>query len=59
MKSGEDFNVVFDEEITENIVKLIEASWEMIRPHLTETRFSKQALFKTDNLSRIRHVEKH
>lgn len=47
LKSGEEFNVVFDEEITDNIVKLIESSWEIIRPHLTETRFSKQALFKT------------
>jgi len=47
LKSGEEFNVVFDEEITDNIVKLIESSWELIRPHLTETRFSKQALFKT------------
>ncbi|MDO9184811.1 MAG: ATP-binding protein [Bacteroidia bacterium] len=47
LKSGEEFNVVFDEEITDNIVKLIEASWDIIRPHLTETRFSKQALFKT------------
>ncbi|RZK38674.1 MAG: hypothetical protein EOO90_21495 [Pedobacter sp.] len=47
LKSGEEFNVVFDEEITDNIVKLIESSWEIIRPHLTETRFLKQALFKT------------
>ena len=47
LKSGEDFNVIFDEEVTDNILKLIESSWEIIRPHLTETRFSKQALFKT------------
>lgn len=47
LKSGEEFNVIFDEEITDNVVKLIESSWEIIRPHLTETRFSKQALFKT------------
>jgi ATP-dependent DNA helicase RecG len=47
LKSGEDFNVVFDEEITDNIVRLIESSWDIIRPHLTETKFSKQALFKT------------
>ncbi|HTF17317.1 MAG TPA: ATP-binding protein [Chryseolinea sp.] len=47
LKSGEDFNVVKDEEIADNIVKLIESSWEIIRPHLTETKFSKQALFKT------------
>lgn len=47
LKSGEEFNVVFDEEISDNIVKLIESSWDIIRPHLTETKFSKQALFKT------------
>jgi ATP-dependent DNA helicase RecG len=47
LKSGEDFNVVFDEEISDNVVKLIESSWDIIRPHLTETKFSKQALFKT------------
>jgi len=47
LKSGEDFNVVNDEEISDNIVKLIESSWEIIRPYLTETKFSKQALFKT------------
>ncbi|WP_295213709.1 ATP-binding protein [uncultured Chryseobacterium sp.] len=47
LKSGEDFNVINDEEISDNVVKLIESSWEIIRPHLTETKFSKQALFKT------------
>lgn len=47
LKSGEDFNVINDDEINDNIVKLIESSWEIIRPHLTETKFSKQALFKT------------
>jgi ATP-dependent DNA helicase RecG len=47
LKSGEEFNVINDEEISDNIVNLIESSWEIIRPHLTETKFSKQALFKT------------
>ncbi|WP_286882708.1 MULTISPECIES: ATP-binding protein [Sphingobacterium] len=47
LKSGEDFNVVNDEEISDNILRLIESSWEIIRPYLTETKFSKQAIFKT------------
>ena len=47
LKSGEDFNVINDEEISDNVVNLIESSWEIIRPHLTEMKFSKQALFKT------------
>lgn len=47
LKSGEDFNVINDEEISDNVIRLIESSWEIIRPHLTETKFSKQALFKT------------
>ncbi len=47
IKSGEDFNVVKDEEVTDNIVRLIESSWELLLPHLTETRFSKDAIFRT------------
>ena len=46
-KTGEHFNV---EEIAEtggNIFGLIESSWDQLRPHLAETRFSKDALFKT------------
>lgn len=45
--SGKDFNVVGDEEVSDNIINLIEASWDLLRPHLTETRFSKDAIFKT------------
>jgi len=47
IKSGEDFNVVVDDEVTDNILNLIESSWELLRPHLTETRFSREALFRS------------
>lgn len=47
IKSGEEFNVVKDEEVTDNIIRLIESSWELLLPHLTETRFSKDAIFRT------------
>ncbi len=47
MRSGEDFNVVVDEEASDNIITLLESSWDLLRPHLTETRFSKEALFRS------------
>ncbi|NDV66242.1 ATP-binding protein [Bacteroides sp. 224] len=50
LKSGEDFNVIYDEEISDNIMNLIESSWDSLRPHLTETKFSKEAIFKTQIL---------
>ena len=46
-KTGVDFNVEEIAEVSGNIFTLIEASWETLRPNLTETRFSKDALFKT------------
>lgn len=46
-KTGENFNVTEVGEANGNIFQLIEASWELLRPHLTETRFSKDAIFKT------------
>ncbi|HEY5535294.1 MAG TPA: ATP-binding protein [Ignavibacteria bacterium] len=46
-KTGADFNVTEVGETNGNIFQLIENSWEMLRPNLTETRFSKDAIFKT------------
>ncbi|MFM9947806.1 MAG: ATP-binding protein [Saprospiraceae bacterium] len=46
-KTGENFNVEEIAEVSGNIFSLIEASWDRLRPNLTETRFSKDALFKT------------
>jgi ATP-dependent DNA helicase RecG len=47
LKSGQEFNVIKDEEVTDNILSLIEVSWDMLRHHLTETRFSEDAVFRT------------
>lgn len=46
-KTGTEFNVEEVEEVSGNIFSLIEQSWEALRPNLTETRFSKDGLFKT------------
>lgn len=47
LKSGKDYNVTVDETVTDNILTLIESSWDLIRPHLTETRFAPDAVFRT------------
>jgi ATP-dependent DNA helicase RecG len=46
IKTGEQYNVIADQETTNNILNLVESSWDLLRPHLTETRFSKDALFR-------------
>jgi len=46
-KAGDNFNVHEVGEISGNSFQINEQSWEMLRPHLTETRFSKDAIFKT------------
>ena len=46
-KTGENFNVSELGEANGNILQLIELSWELLKPQLTETRFSKDAIFKT------------
>jgi ATP-dependent DNA helicase RecG len=45
-KTGSDFNMTELAEINGNILELIEGSWATLRPFLTETRFSNDALFK-------------
>lgn len=47
LKTGEAYNVIHDQETNQNIVRLIDSSWNLIRPHLVETRFSQDARFKT------------
>jgi len=46
INSGEAYNVTSDEDVNGNILSLIGSSWELLRPHLTETRFSSDAVFK-------------
>ncbi|WP_431689115.1 ATP-binding protein [Hahella sp. NBU794] len=45
MKTGEDYNVVYDELITGNILTLVDQAWEKLRPHLTHTTFDVTAKF--------------
>jgi ATP-dependent DNA helicase RecG len=46
-RTGENFNVQEVGDVSGNIFQLIPKSWEMLRPHLAETRLSKDAIFKT------------
>lgn len=46
LKTGHDYNVVSDETAKGNILELLTTSWEKLRPHLVETKFSTDALFK-------------
>lgn len=45
-KTGENFNVTEVGEANGNIFQLIESSWDLLRPHLTDTKFSQDAIFK-------------
>lgn len=45
--TGKNYNVIHDESINGNIVSLIESAWEHLRPYLTETKMSSDAIFKT------------
>ena len=47
LKSGKDYNVLKEEEISDNILRLVEGAWGLLRPYLTETKFSNNALFKS------------
>ena len=47
LKTGQEYNVTHDQETSQNILRLIDASWTLIRPHLVETRFSQDAKFQT------------
>jgi ATP-dependent DNA helicase RecG len=46
IKSGKEYNVVEDQEVTDNVLTLLESAWDLLRPYLTETKLSKDALFK-------------
>lgn len=46
-KTGENFNVEEIGEVSGNIFTLYEKTWELLLPHLIETKFSKDAIFKT------------
>lgn len=46
IKTGREYNVVSDETTKGNILELISNAWELLRPHLVETKFAQDALFK-------------
>lgn len=46
IKTGREYNVISDETIKGNILELISKAWETLRPHLVETKFAQDALFK-------------
>ena len=46
LKTGREYNVISDEIAKGNILELLTTSWEKLRPHLVETKFSPDALFK-------------
>lgn len=47
LKSGTEYNVIKDEEVSGNIFDLIESSWLLLRPYLTETKLTSDAKFKS------------
>jgi len=46
-KTGENFNIEEIGEANGNIFELYEKSWELLRPNLAATKFSKDAIFRT------------
>lgn len=49
-KTGQEFNVTEVGESNGNIFQLIENSWDQLRPHLSDTKFSEDARFKNQIL---------
>ncbi|RYZ76149.1 MAG: hypothetical protein EOP06_31610, partial [Proteobacteria bacterium] len=45
--SGSAYNVVSDNTVKSNILRLVDEAWEELRPHLVETRFQDDARFRT------------
>lgn len=43
---GEDYNVVSDVIIENNLVRLVEDAWDALRPYLVQTKFGKDARFE-------------
>lgn len=46
LKTGREYNAISDESARGNITQLLSEAWEKLRPHLVETKFSADALFK-------------
>lgn len=46
LKSGRDYSVLSDETAKGNVLELVSAAWEKLRPHLVETKMTPDALFR-------------
>jgi ATP-dependent DNA helicase RecG len=44
--TGRDYNALLDETATGNVLGLLTAAWEKLRPHLVETKFAPDAIFR-------------
>ncbi len=47
LEAGKNYNVLNDETVSGNILTIIESAWDKLRPFLTETKMSSDAMFKT------------
>lgn len=50
LKPGREYNAPSDDIVTDNIITLLKSAWSKMRPHLTETRFFEEGLFKEDTM---------
>ncbi|MDH0336810.1 ATP-binding protein [Metapseudomonas otitidis] len=50
VKTGEDYNIVHDEIVKGNILKLINSAWEALRPYLVQTKIDKHARFEQSSI---------
>lgn len=46
VKTGEAYNIVSDQTTQGNILTLVDAAWEALRPHLVQTKIDKHARFE-------------
>ena len=45
--AGSDYNVSSDDVVTENVCKIIDKSWDLVRPYLVQTTFHEDARFRS------------
>ena len=45
IRTGEDYNVVSDNTVSGNIIELVDAAWESLRPNLVHTKFDASGRF--------------
>lgn len=50
VRTGEAYNIISDQVIHGNILKLIDQAWEALRPYLVQTRIDKDAGFEQHSI---------